>query len=67
MWSVKTKILFLNIIFIEPYTQGTISLKDKLKFRSVAANIPATWKKEKGGEDAWFNSEKIIAVADGVS
>ena len=36
-------------------------------FESFPFNIPARIKQEKGGEDSWLGSSKVIAVADGVS
>ena len=40
--------------------------EQKLKFRNGVSNIPHDDKKYKGGEDAWYASTNLIAMADGV-
>ena len=40
--------------------------KKLYKFKSFYFNIPADDKKEKGGEDSWYNDHTVLAVADGV-
>lgn len=52
----------IKLIFI----LKVIFCQSKFKFRSVYKNIPSPMKKETGGEDAWYNSDFVLAVADGV-
>jgi protein phosphatase PTC7 len=54
----------------EMWSRETAKCEEKeqasLRFINGLSAIPHDQKRHKGGEDAWFLSEKMIAVADGV-
>lgn len=51
--------LLLTLTLTSPFSA-------KYVFRTASANKPGLGKEAKGGEDAWFAGEELLAVADGV-
>ncbi len=43
-----------------------LQIQSQFRFRNEAINIPSPQKEKTGGEDAWFDSERVLAVFDGV-
>ncbi len=55
--------LFNLVILIEILSSRPVQ---KFRFKTSVFNMPGPGKEEKGGEDAWFDDDRLICVADGV-